>query len=320
MSLTITLLNTSLANLSVALGTPGPQGIKGDTGATGATGATGPQGIQGIQGIKGDTGAKGDKGDTGNTGATGAKGDKGDTGATGATGATGVGVPTGGSAGQILSKIDGTNYNTHWINFTGDFLPLSGGTVSGVVDFNNGGSSDSEVGAWGFGVENTSGQVSLVEPNGVRSYDSTNTSGTKITASGITFNDLSTQSSAGLTIPTNDPDNFSLAYNNNGNWTNEPVFQNLQINTQLNTQDIYINGLLTSNLGFDGNNYPYGDYWAISNDGVTYPDASIQTTAYIPSVDNSGLSQSGNIAHSDYPLEITLIINGTSYAVPARQL
>lgn len=70
----------------------------------GATGATGPQGEQGIQG------------ETGATGATGAKGDKGDTGATGATGATGPGVAAGGTTGQVLTKIDGTDYNTYWAN------------------------------------------------------------------------------------------------------------------------------------------------------------------------------------------------------------
>jgi hypothetical protein len=37
------------------------------------------------------------------------------TGATGAAGANGQGVPTGGTAGQVLAKIDGTDYNTHWI-------------------------------------------------------------------------------------------------------------------------------------------------------------------------------------------------------------
>ena len=34
----------------------------------------------------------------------------------GDTGPAGVGVPTGGTAGQILSKIDSDNYNTQWIN------------------------------------------------------------------------------------------------------------------------------------------------------------------------------------------------------------
>jgi hypothetical protein len=35
-------------------------------------------------------------------------------GATGATGATGPGVATGGTTGQYLVKVDGTNYNTQW--------------------------------------------------------------------------------------------------------------------------------------------------------------------------------------------------------------
>ena len=35
-------------------------------------------------------------------------------GATGATGPAGPGVPTGGTAGQVLAKVDGTNYNTEW--------------------------------------------------------------------------------------------------------------------------------------------------------------------------------------------------------------
>lgn len=47
-------------------------------------------------------------GPTGPAGATGA------TGSTGAAGANGQGVPTGGTAGQILEKIDSTNYNTRW--------------------------------------------------------------------------------------------------------------------------------------------------------------------------------------------------------------
>lgn len=47
-------------------------------------------------------------------------------GATGPVGADGQGVPTGGTAGQVLAKIDGTNYNTQWVNQTG-------GGGSGIV-------------------------------------------------------------------------------------------------------------------------------------------------------------------------------------------
>jgi len=88
-------------------GPAGPQGppgadstVPGPVGPTGATGPAGPQGDQGVQGPQGLTG---------NTGAQGPQGD------TGATGPTGPGVASGGTAGQVLSKVDATNYNTQWI-------------------------------------------------------------------------------------------------------------------------------------------------------------------------------------------------------------
>jgi hypothetical protein len=65
-------------------GPQGPAGSSTQTGAQGAQGYTGPQGLPGIAS------------------------------ATGSTGAPGVGVPTGGAQGQILAKIDGTDYNTTW--------------------------------------------------------------------------------------------------------------------------------------------------------------------------------------------------------------
>ena len=120
MGLTITLLTSaslaastpSPAVVQVSTGLPGPQGPQGPSGAaatiaigsvssvpygtaptvnnSGTSSAavfnfqleTGPQGIQGPQGVQGQTGP---------------------------------GVPTGGSASQVLAKIDGTNYNTHWV-------------------------------------------------------------------------------------------------------------------------------------------------------------------------------------------------------------
>jgi hypothetical protein len=77
-------------------GATGPKGDKGDTGLQG------PQGAQGIQGIQGPQGPQGIKGDTGTAGTN------------GTNGTNGVGVPVGGTAGQVLSKIDGTDYNTQW--------------------------------------------------------------------------------------------------------------------------------------------------------------------------------------------------------------
>lgn len=47
----------------------------------------------------------------------------------GAPGAAGVGVPTGGTANQVLAKIDSTNYNTSWVDQTGG----GGGAPTGAA-------------------------------------------------------------------------------------------------------------------------------------------------------------------------------------------
>jgi len=85
-------------------------GADGATGPTGTTGATGPTGAVG------PTGATGPAGAAGPTGTAGATGPAGPAGTTGATGPAGPGVPAGGTTGQVLAKIDGTDYNDHWIN------------------------------------------------------------------------------------------------------------------------------------------------------------------------------------------------------------
>lgn len=52
----------------------------------------------------------------GTTGTQGPAGPAGDPGAAGATGPAGPGVATGGTAGQVLSKVDATDYNTTWVS------------------------------------------------------------------------------------------------------------------------------------------------------------------------------------------------------------
>src|SRR6185312_12441877 len=49
----------------------------------------------------------------------------------GSTGATGAGVPTGGTAGQVLSKIDSTDYNTQWTNPSGACVKIAKVVTSG---------------------------------------------------------------------------------------------------------------------------------------------------------------------------------------------
>jgi hypothetical protein len=117
----LTLSINDQAAFDVVIGVPGP------------TGQTGPQGPQGIQGTAATivvgtvvTVPSGQPATVTNAGTPSAavfnfglpQGVKGDT---GATGAAGQGVPTGGTAGQVLAKINGTNYNTEWIDPPDEF-------------------------------------------------------------------------------------------------------------------------------------------------------------------------------------------------------
>lgn len=67
-------------------------------GPAGPQGDAGPQGVQGLQGETGPAGPQGEPGPAG------------------PQGEPGLGIPLGGTTGQVLSKIDNTNYNTEWVN------------------------------------------------------------------------------------------------------------------------------------------------------------------------------------------------------------
>lgn len=73
----------------------------GSNGATGATGATGPMGLQGPAGP---------------------------------AGTNGQGIPTGGTTGQVLAKVNGTDYNTQWVTPNGS----SGWGLTGNAGTNSG--------------------------------------------------------------------------------------------------------------------------------------------------------------------------------------
>lgn len=117
-------------------GEPGPKGDKGDTGATGPAGERGPQGEQGIQGIQGEPGKDGADGKDGYTpvkgvdyfdGKDGKDGEPGAQGEQGPQGEPGVGLPTGGTEGQVLVKNSAADYDFTWAN---------GGT-GGTMDYND---------------------------------------------------------------------------------------------------------------------------------------------------------------------------------------
>ena len=107
-------------------GAQGPQGETGPQGATGATGATGPAGPQGAPGATGAQGPQGEQGPIGPAGPTGPEGPTGPQGAQGPTGPQGpegpagpkgddgLGVPAGGLAGEVLTKLSITDNDTYW--------------------------------------------------------------------------------------------------------------------------------------------------------------------------------------------------------------
>lgn len=114
------------SNLTGATGATGATGPQGPIGLTGATGPMGPQGPAGTNGTNGLDGATGPQGPIGLTGATGAQGP---VGPAGTNGTNGAGVPVGGTTGQVLSKINGTDFNTQWVTpVSTDAWKLTGNT------------------------------------------------------------------------------------------------------------------------------------------------------------------------------------------------
>lgn len=136
-----------------AAGEPGPQGPAGPAGPEGPQGPAGPAGadstVPGPQGPQGPAGPQGDPGPAGadstvpgpagpagDTGPAGPQGDPGPTGAQGPAGATGpagspgVGVPTGGTTGQVLAKASATDYDTTWSTVSGGGTPTDGSVTT----------------------------------------------------------------------------------------------------------------------------------------------------------------------------------------------
>ena len=102
-------------------------GLKGETGETGAQGPQGERGPQGEQGPQGERGPQGIQGEIGATGATGA---------TGPQGPAGPGVPSGGTAGQVLKKASGTDYDTEWANESGGSVDVGIGEADRIMTNN----------------------------------------------------------------------------------------------------------------------------------------------------------------------------------------
>jgi hypothetical protein len=117
---------TSVVNRTVTLTYEGatPTHVHTSMEVIGAPGPQGPQGPQGIQGIQGPAGADGADGDDG---------------------ADGVGVPTGGTTGQVLAKNSNTDYDTEWVDAGSSSLPTRGTVDVTTASLANNASEDTSV-------------------------------------------------------------------------------------------------------------------------------------------------------------------------------
>ena len=113
----------------------GEKGEKGDNGKNGVDGKDGKDGKDGLNGKDGEQGQQGVSVVNANVELDGSLvlelsdgteidagevvGRDGRDGINGLRGLDGVGVPTGGTTGQVLAKIDGTDYNTQWVTSSG---------------------------------------------------------------------------------------------------------------------------------------------------------------------------------------------------------
>ena len=109
-------------SFGIPKGETGPAGAPGERGPAGERGPEGPQGPAGSPGEQGPRGPQGPAGDPGEQGPRGPQGPAGHDGAPGEQGPqgpAGPGVPAGGTAGQVLTKKSGTDYDTEWTDAGG---------------------------------------------------------------------------------------------------------------------------------------------------------------------------------------------------------
>ena len=263
-----------------ATGAQGPQGIQGEVGSQGPiglTGATGPQGLTGATGANGATGPQGIQGEVGSQGPIGLTGATGPQGIAGTNGTNGQGVPTGGTANQVLAKIDGTNYNTQWItpsagtsaypnielnirnNTTQSITSLGNGTSANQITF-SGSSSNTTL----TGGNTWNGNTFTVGATGAGWYQinaqivGTTTDGVSSTSIGIPFY-MDLNNAVGSTM--------SSAILYRSNYTTQTNSTHLKNNNTISTV-LYLSAGNTLNFyGFSASNTIAGN---TSNNGGTF--------------------------------------------------
>ena len=204
----------------------------------------------------------------------------------GSQGEPGQGVPVGGSAGQALVKIDGTNYNTEWSSLPA-FLTKAG-NLSGLTDLSvardnlNLGQNNNPIFAR-VDLLGTFPNGSVITPNSLSITSSVYGSFAISPASGITFPDATVQTTAypggigNYLLRANnlsDLTDLSVARQNiNLGSSDTPVFGGVDAGSGANVAHLSPTALSLTQFG-------HGQFTIQPSQGIVWPDASVQTTAW----------------------------------------
>ena len=187
----------------------------------------------------------------------------------GPTGPAGAGIIPGGTAGQLLSKIDSTNYNTQWA----DPILFTGGPITSAITLTLGsgnfftGLFDREV----YGVDYTDGSFFDVFNNGI--YTGNDALGYMgMSTDGLRFTDGSVQTTA-ASLFTGGPITSAITYTDGSGVTG---FESGSF--YVNRTDGYSAALQLNSLSLSSDTQSIG----IAAAGITFADATFQSTAALP--------------------------------------
>jgi len=197
---------------------------------------------------------------TGSVGVPGPQGPAGPAGPTGPAGAAGVGVPAGGTAGQFLTKIDGTNYNTDWTT-----LDISGKRDLTDYDFTN--VADTKLNTFGL----------TLEPTNLSAISNAKLDYSALELESDTSNSGSVPGFFGYTYLT-----LSSLYNVSQAWT--------EVDGTLVTDGPFGFYLTQAGLTFNASGTtPAANTMQYGRTSITFPNASVQTIAF-PGFANAALT------------------------------
>jgi hypothetical protein len=233
-------------------------------------------------------------------------GTPGATGPQGPAGAPGVGVPVGGTAGQFLTKIDGTNYNTDWTTVNLSAYLTKAGNLSGLTSLStardnlNLGTSNTPVFA-GVTVQGSGANVAQMTPTSLSLTHATYGSFTIQPSQGIVFPDASVQVTAypgpigatqwgsigGVISAQTDlqgelDDKLALSGGAmTGSITNSTATYDTEMAGDLFGVQLSSDHTKGTTVQFNGlDTYDGASHMTVTPAGLTFPDATVQTTAY----------------------------------------